>query len=320
MKSFSKISDAVVRVMGMNPSPTTLQGTNTYLVGSGGTRILIDTGEGAKGYMDNLLRAMEDVKCTNLQMVILTHYHYDHVGGVPEIREKFGKKIPIYKMPLASEPNLEDAEGALKSELEALALKEKQEKKKGEVTETIHVEDDGFLEIKSGMEFKTEGATLESIATPGHTPDHFSLYLKEKGALFSGDCILGKGSTVVGDLPAYMSSLQRLLALKPKVIYPGHGPVIEDACGKIKDYISHRNKRESQILKMLENSENPVTSMEIVRVVYAESTAEYLYPAANRNVTQHLKKLQCEKKATLVDGKKWKLASGTLDSSSKSRL
>ena len=76
--------------------------------------------------------------------------------------------------------------------------------------------------------------------TPGHTSDHTSFYFKEENALFSGDCILGQGSTVFESLKDYMESLQRLKALAPSKIYPGHGPVVENGMEKIEEYILHR--------------------------------------------------------------------------------
>ena len=66
-----------------------------------------------------------------------------------------------------------------------------------------------------------------------------------------------------------MKSLHVILDLKPKVIYPAHGKVIEDPVAKIEYYISHRNQRESQILKTLQdNKGETLEAMDIVKIVY----------------------------------------------------
>jgi glyoxylase-like metal-dependent hydrolase (beta-lactamase superfamily II) len=255
-------SERVTVALGQNPSLFTGPGTNTYLVGTGPERILLDPGQGVPGYLPVLERAMERAGVKRIQEIVLTHGHPDHIGGVRAVRERFGK-LRVSKFPW---PETD----AAYADLELVLL------------------DDGAVA-------RTEGATLRGVLTPGHAPDHLCFVLEEEHALFSGDNVLGVGTTVIpnqsGDLGQYLDSLARLLALAPRRIYPAHGPVIEDGIAKLREYIAHRHDRERQILAALEGG--PKGVMEIVKVVYA-AYPEALHAAAAQSTTQHLRKLERE--------------------------
>jgi glyoxylase-like metal-dependent hydrolase (beta-lactamase superfamily II) len=257
-------SDRAVVVLGQNPGPFTGPGTNSYLIGSGSQRILLDPGEGVAQYLPVLERALERTGCTGIQEIVVTHAHHDHMGGVASVLERFGP-LRVSKKPW---PGTDERYGV-----------------------EVHAIDDGAV-------IGTANATLRAIHTPGHSPDHLSFVVEEDGALISGDNILGVGTAVIpldtGDLHDYMGSLERVLAEAPRRIYPAHGPLIEEGVAKIREYIDHRNDRERQIVAALDSG--PMRVMEIVGIVYA-AYPKVLHPAAAQSVTQHLLKLEREERA-----------------------
>lgn len=148
--------------------------------------------------------------------------------------------------------------------------------------------------IEDNHVFCTNGATLRAYHTPGHSEDHLILYLEEENAVFSGDTVLGEGTTVMEDLFLYMKSLQTILDLNPQTIYPGHGPLVEDPITFVKNYIQHRELRETQIFNFLkENSPKSFTLVEIRAQIYKD-LSKSLYNAAEKNTVLHLQKLEKE--------------------------
>jgi glyoxylase-like metal-dependent hydrolase (beta-lactamase superfamily II) len=143
---------------------------------------------------------------------------------------------------------------------------------------------------------------LEVIATPGHTREHVC-YLTSAGDLFTGDTILGSGTTAIfppdGDMADYIASLRRLRARNPRRIYPAHGPVRDDAVALIDEYIAHRLEREAQVLAAIRDGAQSVAQMR-ERIYPALDPA--LVRAAEIQLTAHLIKLRDERRIEQSDG------------------
>lgn len=179
--------------------------------------------------------------------MLITHWHHDHIGGVSSIQKllksKNSKPATVWKLPRCPQDD-----------------KISEEEKSVEWQSLVH---DQWVEV--------EGAKLQVKHTPGHTTDHYCLFMPKEDAIFSGDCILGEGTAVFEDLHDYMISLRNILQMEPKLIYPGHGPIVDNPLSRIQYYIDHRQQREKEILKTLHEKNEPMSEMEIVKRVYKVS-------------------------------------------------
>lgn len=148
--------------------------------------------------------------------------------------------------------------------------------------------------ISGGEAIAIEGETLEVIATPGHTNEHVC-FLTSQGDLFTGDTILGSGTTTIfppdGHMGDYLRSLRTLRGRNPKRIYPAHGPIREDAVALIDEYITHRLERERQVLYAI--AAGATTPAEMRARIYPQLD-ERLHQAAEIQIEAHLTKLREE--------------------------
>lgn len=135
---------------------------------------------------------------------------------------------------------------------------------------------------------------LRVLATPGHAADHVC-FLSDDGVCFSGDLVLGLGSTIVppGDnsLAAFMSSLRLLQAEEIELMAPGHGPWITDPAAKLAEYVEHREMRERRLLAALERGERSRAAL--LAEAWDDIPVELL-PMAAMAMESHLEKLEAE--------------------------
>lgn len=180
---------------------------NILLIG-GDRPILVDTGTG--GCNSHTIQWIQkSVTLQKVDRIILTHCHFDHTGGAPEIMRKTGAKVFIHEKDAGPIEN-GDGWGTLSTMF-------------GENSEAIEVES-----IAEGQRFSTGEHDFEVIHTPGHTIGSICLYEKKSGILISGDTVfvggVGRWDLPTGDFDSLVASIKRLFALSPEIIYPGHGP------------------------------------------------------------------------------------------------
>ncbi|KAI8143454.1 beta-lactamase-like protein [Fennellomyces sp. T-0311] len=281
LPSFSRLSDRVWRVLGLNPGSFTLQGTNCYLIGKGDRMTLIDcTERDVPEYAPHLQRSLQQISPTAyISDLIITHCHTDHWGGINEVLA-MDSNIRVHKFPSVSTAY------------------------DGNRFEQLFPPNIELVPIHDGQIFKIdEDTTLRAIHSPGHSSDDCSFWLEEEQALFAGDCVLGYGTTSFDDVSVYLKSLEDLKALKPKVLYPGHGPVVRDAIGKIQEYINLRMQKEQEVLQViLANPSKPWTAYEVTVDLWRnKKPIEYILDIHVRGVALHLKKLAEDGKLVKLD-------------------
>ena len=149
-----------------------------------------------------------------------------------------------------------------------------------------------YPDLGDGDVVRVGTLNVTAVYTPGHSDDHLCFWLDGDRALFTGDLILGSGSSMVtypeGDVAAYLRSLERVAALRPRLLFPGHWDPVEDAMGKIDEYRVHRLAREAQVLAEVRRGAG--TARELTQRVYG-NLDDQLMVAAEMTMRAHLRKL-----------------------------
>ena len=236
-----------------NPSPMTLDGTNTWVIAEPGSRsvVVIDPGPDDEVHLRRVL-AEAVAGDRRVARIVLTHGHLDHSAGAARLAELTGAPVQA-------------ADPARRLGPEGLA--------------------DGDVVTAAGCE-------LRVVATPGHSADSVCLLLPADDAMFTGDTVLGRGTTVIaqdGNLGDYLRTLAQLRDLTEAkevgTLLPGHGPVLADPLATLDYYLSHRAERLDQVRSAL--AAGATTPAEIVAMIYTDVDPS-VWPAAEWSVRAQL--------------------------------
>ncbi|OZM73379.1 MBL fold metallo-hydrolase [Amycolatopsis antarctica] len=193
------------------------------------------------GYQDvEHLRVVRDAG--PVALILLTHDHPDHVEGAPWLAAETGAPVRAFA-------------GALCRDAAAFG--------------------DGTLISAAGLD-------IEVLYTPGHTGDSVSLRLEHEGRaqVLTGDTVLGRGTTVLSDLGAYLASLRTLAAVPEGTLgLPGHGPELPDLAATAREYLAHREQRLDQVRAALSRLGPDATARQVVELVYADVDRALWVPA-----------------------------------------
>ena len=254
---------------------------NVFAVVDSGEAVLIDAGLPDDGSVASRLDYLKAIGDPRVGLIIVTHHHFDHVGGAHRLREGTGAVVAMHA----------EAERLLREALTRSPRKDDDEVERYIRQETTKISVDRYL--AGGDAVKVGRLTLRVVETPGHSAGHISVFLEEERVLFAGDNVLGLGTTAIppppdGDMAHYIESLKKMKALDATLICPGHGPLVHQPERKIQELIDHRHEREEQVLSLLREGKR--TPAEIVRAIYPELDPR-LERMAVGQVLAHLHKL-----------------------------
>lgn len=245
-------------VLAHNPSPMTLDGTNTWILRDDPGRrsaVVVDPGPDDEQHLAAIREAAGTV-----ELILLTHGHPDHSEGARRLHEMTGADV------LAMDP---------RHQLGGEGLSE------GSVVSGAGV--------SIGV-WRTPGHTSDSLsfvlpAGAAGVGDDLPL------AVLTGDTILGRGTTVVahpdGVLADYLAALRRLATLDGVTVLPGHGAELADAGVAAAQYLAHREQRLEQVRSALATGGADLTPRQVVERVYAD-VDQVLWPAAELSVRAQL--------------------------------
>ncbi|MDZ7800263.1 MAG: MBL fold metallo-hydrolase [Trueperaceae bacterium] len=255
-----RLADGVWRLSLPSDTLPPYRTTDLYLVVGADQGVLVDPGFRDPEDAAQIETLMGRAGVRDLKAVVLTHTHQDHVAGLPALFERIGPR-PVYV-------------GA---------------------AEAAHVPNaDTVVPLAGERSLMVGGRVVRAVPTPGHAPGHLAFHLDDVNGVLCGDLLTAQGASWVGlpdgDVAAYLSSLDRVRALRPAWLAPAHGTDPGPPEAALERARAHRIARERDVLEALDR---PRMLNDLVDVVYPRLPKSST-PLLRASVLAHLVKLMRE--------------------------
>ncbi len=245
--------------------------TNVFLIGSK-QAVLIEPASPYPEELDRIALWVADAAARGIQVeaILATHHHIDHIGGATALSERLG--LPLW------------AHAMTQQRLESV------------VTFDRILSDGERIELDG-----PSPTSLTALHTPGHAPGHLCFVDEKSRIMIAGDMVAGVGTILIepndGDMALYLDSLQMMAKTEPNALLPAHGGVIRNPQAMLEFYAQHRLMREKKVLDALSTLVSVRNPAELLPLAY-DDAPKAVWPLAERSVESHLIKLERDGKVT----------------------
>lgn len=257
------------------PLPWTLDHVHCYALEDGDGWTIIDSGLGTEATLGWWDEALEQLGRPRIRRLVITHYHPDHIGCSAGLAERTGAAEIVQgsvdrRLSLVWE---EDDAEEFAAYLEANGMPAEEARRSAEaegLTAVRLVEPTRLVDEGDGLEIGGEHWTV--LLMPGHADGHIAL-VSEGGRLVGGDVLLDDITPNVGRWPdtaadplgRYLQTLERIAGLAPRLVLPGHGPLITDAKARARVVARHHDERlDAAQDALLEGAETPFEAAQLI--------------------------------------------------------
>lgn len=232
-----------------------LKTASVYIIRNEETTILVDTGmrPGTEQYLKS-----GGIDPSEIDLIILTHLHIDHIGGASDLQSKYGIPVGMGKADIDKVDFIRDNPAEYERDMVEYMEENGLPEIKGNAIRDHNpvIREHKYyssLKVDHALDSKftlSNDRDISIFDVPGHSPGSISIIVKSKNALFSGDHILKQITPNISFydremdmLQYYMTSLEYTKQLNLDYAYPGHGAKFSNLNGRIDSLLNHHKQR-----------------------------------------------------------------------------